>query len=167
MDTADLDHRFAYHPPSSPEVANAHGAVRSNARHLATIINDVCPEGREKSLAITHLEEAMMWANAAIARNTLGLPAPVDLAGDPSVITAPAHSVHDITVNGQVFTWTGDVITYEQIVELAGAKGTPTVVVSLRYPDGRHQDLSPVPGAEVYLADTTEVIIDCMHTTSA
>ena len=27
-----------------------------------------CPESREASLAITKLEEAIMWANAAIAR---------------------------------------------------------------------------------------------------
>jgi hypothetical protein len=26
------------------------------------------PEGREKALAVTHLEEVMMWSNAAIAR---------------------------------------------------------------------------------------------------
>lgn len=27
------------------------------------------PDSREKSLALTHLEDAVMWANAAIARN--------------------------------------------------------------------------------------------------
>jgi hypothetical protein len=38
------------------------------------LINDLCPESREKSLAITNLEQAVMWANAAIARNAGNLP---------------------------------------------------------------------------------------------
>lgn len=38
-------------------------------KDLAYVINATCPDGREKSLAMTKLEEAAMWANAAIARN--------------------------------------------------------------------------------------------------
>jgi len=36
---------------------------------LAAYINENCPDSREKSLAFTKLEEAVMWANASIARN--------------------------------------------------------------------------------------------------
>lgn len=32
-------------------------------------IEAVCPDGREKSLAITNLEMAKFWASAAVARN--------------------------------------------------------------------------------------------------
>ncbi|MGH3375967.1 MAG: DUF7681 family protein [Actinoallomurus sp.] len=35
---------------------------------MADALNEVLPEGREKSLAITNLEQAMFWANAAVAR---------------------------------------------------------------------------------------------------
>ena len=35
---------------------------------LAHVLNELVPDSREKSLAITHLEEVMMWSNAAIAR---------------------------------------------------------------------------------------------------
>jgi hypothetical protein len=42
--------------------------IRNTGKSLAHVINDNCPEGREKSLAVTKLEEAIMWANAAIAR---------------------------------------------------------------------------------------------------
>jgi hypothetical protein len=43
--------------------------IRDLGRQLAAGINEKCPDSREKSLAITHLEETVMWANAAIARN--------------------------------------------------------------------------------------------------
>lgn len=43
--------------------------LRSTARGLAATIQGECPESREKSLAFTKLEECVMWANAAIARN--------------------------------------------------------------------------------------------------
>lgn len=39
------------------------------AESLALVINDICPDSREKTLSLTKLEEAIMWANAAIARN--------------------------------------------------------------------------------------------------
>ena len=64
----DLDHRFAYHPPKTSTVAARHSDVRTAANAFAHFVNDVCPDGREKSLAVTAIEEAMMWANAAIAR---------------------------------------------------------------------------------------------------
>ncbi|MDT2194096.1 DUF7681 family protein [Paenibacillus larvae] len=38
-------------------------------KELAYLINEICPNSREKSLAITNLEQVVMWANASIARN--------------------------------------------------------------------------------------------------
>lgn len=68
MDQRDIDNRFAFHPVKSEADKIAHEEIRSKAGELATFINDMVPDGREKSLAITSLEETMMWANAAIAR---------------------------------------------------------------------------------------------------
>lgn len=68
MDTWDLENRFSYHPPKGDQFAR-YGELRAKARELAVMINELSPESREKSLAITHLEDAVMWANAAIARN--------------------------------------------------------------------------------------------------
>lgn len=68
MDTTDLARRFAYHPPKSPETVHAHETVREACGYLAEFLNGLLPEGREKALAITHLESVMMWSNAAIAR---------------------------------------------------------------------------------------------------
>lgn len=43
--------------------------IRVVTKELAQRINDICPDSREKSIALTKLEEVMMWANASIARN--------------------------------------------------------------------------------------------------
>lgn len=64
---ADLGHRFNYHKPS-PAKADQHQRVRDLLLEAAEYLNDYLPEGREKALVITKLEEAMFWANAAIAR---------------------------------------------------------------------------------------------------
>jgi len=68
MTLEDLDKRFTFHAPSPAQVGK-YNDLRSVARFLARTINDLCPECREKSLAVTALEESVMWANAAIARN--------------------------------------------------------------------------------------------------
>lgn len=70
MDTADLRTRFRYHKPKNSATETKHENIRAIVYESALRIDVLCPDGREKSLAITKLEEAMMWANAAIARNT-------------------------------------------------------------------------------------------------
>lgn len=63
-----IDNNFTYHPPK-PGQAEIYQSIREIARGLAMFIEDHCPESRERSLAMTNLEQAVMWANAAIARN--------------------------------------------------------------------------------------------------
>lgn len=66
--TADLAHRFAYHPPRDADRIAAHEAVRAICGAAAASLDEVLPEGREKALVFTNLEQSMFWANAAIAR---------------------------------------------------------------------------------------------------
>jgi hypothetical protein len=70
MDPADIANRFAFHAATTEEKRDAHTSVRQNCRALADFLNEKLPEGREKALAMTHLEEVMLWGNAAIARNS-------------------------------------------------------------------------------------------------
>lgn len=68
MEQADLDKRFTYHAPDAAK-SELHNTVRNMSKAAADAFNAVVPEGREKALAITKLEEAMFWANAGIARH--------------------------------------------------------------------------------------------------
>ena len=68
MDAADLSSRFTYHPPKDGQ-AERYQKIRDAAHGFAQLLNAECPESREKSLAVTHLEDAVMWANASIARH--------------------------------------------------------------------------------------------------
>lgn len=68
MTEAELVNRFNYHKPDEKKV-QGHDAVRASLLWVANMLNETVPEGREKSLAMTKLEEAMFWANAGIARS--------------------------------------------------------------------------------------------------
>jgi hypothetical protein len=64
----DLERRFTYHPPKGDQ-PERYQRIRSMGHDLASLITADCPDSREKSLALANLEQAVMWANAAIARN--------------------------------------------------------------------------------------------------
>lgn len=64
----ELRKRFTYHPPKE-EQPGRYAALRGYALDFALMIDTECPDSREKSLALTNLEQVVMWANAAIARN--------------------------------------------------------------------------------------------------
>lgn len=68
--SADIDHRFDFHPATTAEKRGEHGSVREGCKALAHQFDRDLPPGREKALALTQLEQAMFWANAAIARAT-------------------------------------------------------------------------------------------------
>ncbi len=63
-----IESAFTYHAPKSGQ-PEKYTAIRDKAKELAYLIDELTPVSREQSVAITHLETAVMWANAAIARN--------------------------------------------------------------------------------------------------
>ena len=63
-----LRNNFTYHAPKDGQPAR-YEAIRHEGAKLAETLSTLCPPSRELSLALTNLEQAIMWANAAIARN--------------------------------------------------------------------------------------------------
>ena len=65
---ARIENNFTYHSPITDQPRRYQG-LREEAKRLAYLIEAYVPDSREKSLALTNLEGAIMWANAGIARN--------------------------------------------------------------------------------------------------
>ena len=63
----ELENRFTYHAPKGDQ-GQRYVVLREQVAETAKLMVALCPESRELSLAVTKLEEASMWANAAIAR---------------------------------------------------------------------------------------------------
>lgn len=68
---AELNLRFDHHSPRDRDTIHAHEEVRALIKGVAARLGEFVPSGcREHSLVFTKLEEALFWANAAIARDT-------------------------------------------------------------------------------------------------
>lgn len=68
MDQQELERRFTYHAPHGDQ-ADRYQTIRAYALSFAMLINKLAPDSREKSLAITNLEDVVMRVNQAIACN--------------------------------------------------------------------------------------------------
>lgn len=67
LPSTEVLRRFSYHPAKTTKTQLTHDMVRLHHRELAAWIEDVMPNSREKALALTALQESMMWCNAAVA----------------------------------------------------------------------------------------------------
>lgn len=65
---ATIEHNFTYHTPTEGQ-PEKYTALRAKAKELALLIVELTPASREQSVALTELETAIFWANAAIARS--------------------------------------------------------------------------------------------------
>lgn len=68
MNQKTIDNNFTYHPPKKDQ-PDMYMLIRTTGKKMAETIQALCPDSREKALAFTNLEQAIMWANASIARN--------------------------------------------------------------------------------------------------
>ena len=63
-----IENNFRYHAPKEGQ-PEKYTTIRDKAKEFANLLDELCPNSREKSVAMTNLEQAVMWANAAVARN--------------------------------------------------------------------------------------------------
>ena len=68
MTQEQIDNIFTYHAPFGTQQGR-YVSIRDKAKELALLINESCPESREKSLALTNLQQSVQMANASIAIN--------------------------------------------------------------------------------------------------
>lgn len=65
---AQIESAFTYHKPQEGQ-PERYVQIRDTAKELAMLILTLSPGSREQSVALTKLEEVVMWTNAAISRN--------------------------------------------------------------------------------------------------
>lgn len=63
-----LDNDYVYHAPKGDQ-QDRYIMLRDAGKQMAELIVTLTPPSREQSVALTHLDQVIMNANAAIARN--------------------------------------------------------------------------------------------------
>lgn len=64
---AEINSRFGFHKPDAEGVVKM-TTIRKKIRELALVIQETCPDSREKATALTQLSFVMMAANSAIVQ---------------------------------------------------------------------------------------------------
>lgn len=65
--------RLGYHPVASERQLQIYTTTRELFISVYRYVDNLGGNSREKSLALTALQEAMMWANAHVACNRVGM----------------------------------------------------------------------------------------------
>lgn len=68
MTELDIESIFSHHPPRDTETVRLHKSVRREVKLVAELFQAELPASPEKTLAIRKLQEAMMYANSAVAQ---------------------------------------------------------------------------------------------------
>lgn len=67
-DEIRLEKNFTYYSPKEDQLKR-YEEIREEAKNFARNIQYATPISRKQMVAMTKIEEAVFWANAAIARN--------------------------------------------------------------------------------------------------
>lgn len=71
MTTAEIrdlaEHSLTTHPPQDSAIIDLFEGVRPAFKEAFIAVHTYCPVSREASIAITNIEQALMWAIKAIA----------------------------------------------------------------------------------------------------
>lgn len=63
----EVNNRFTYHPPT-PEKTPVYNQLMKQGKEVANTILREVPEGRERSIALTKIEEAVLWAAKGLSK---------------------------------------------------------------------------------------------------
>lgn len=63
-----IDKPYAYHKPSSDGLDKIN-KLREKFSEVEALIKEVCPDSRQRSIAITNNEQTAMWAIKAVVFN--------------------------------------------------------------------------------------------------
>jgi hypothetical protein len=63
-----INNIYSYHPPKNGQ-QDIYTALQTGGAKLHLLIESMCPPSRERSLALTKLEEVIMWAKKSVAVN--------------------------------------------------------------------------------------------------
>lgn len=70
MNNEQLGEAFAGYRPPTPVTKAKYEKIQKAVADLAWLLQDECPDSREKDRALNDLQGVRMWANAAIAIHT-------------------------------------------------------------------------------------------------
>lgn len=77
LDGYPLECNFSYHAPTPDQIERMQH-LRTVAKSLAASLLHSVPSCRERSVALTNIEQSVMWANAGIVRSSARRPDPFD-----------------------------------------------------------------------------------------
>jgi hypothetical protein len=72
-ETSESFRRLGYHPVSSERQMHIYEVNRELFISIYNYVDNLGSPSREKSLALTCLQEALMWTNAHVACNNVGV----------------------------------------------------------------------------------------------
>lgn len=72
-DTSEALRRLGYHPVAGDAQRSVYEDNRARAIEMYNYIESIGGPSREKSLALTALQEMLMWLNAHVACNDVGV----------------------------------------------------------------------------------------------
>lgn len=83
---ARIEASLTNRPPVGDAVVEVFELLRGSAKELAALVVKFVPASREQSLALTHLEETVMWAVKGVALNQRAVleAAGIDVSDGPS-----------------------------------------------------------------------------------
>lgn len=101
-----IENMFTYHAPN-PSQIQRYQVIREGAKQLGRTMLNCCPHSRERSAAITLLQNAVMMANAAIAINEKDQNEEAQvgkaLAAQAQAVTEKLHTLRRIVENDPDF----------------------------------------------------------------